>query len=116
MWSVPYNRQLWRTWVAVGLSSHTNLPTYKEMYENEQDPRFVRKKAGHRFEFSDGKFAVIADMDGDATFKPILRVSLTSWSEEARIKVGFMLALIFRLALFLLTMPCWEPTSEKGSV
>ena len=75
MWSVPYNRQLWRTWVAVGLSSHTNLPTYKEMYENEQDPRFVRKKAGHRFEFSDGKFAVITDMDGDATFKPILRVS-----------------------------------------
>ena len=29
MWSVPYNRQLWRTWVAVGLSSHANQPTYK---------------------------------------------------------------------------------------
>jgi hypothetical protein len=39
MWSVPYNRQLWRTWVAVGLSSHTNMPTYKEMYDNTDDKR-----------------------------------------------------------------------------
>ena len=26
MWSVPYNRQFWRQWVAVGLSSSSDLP------------------------------------------------------------------------------------------
>ena len=29
MWSVPYNRHFYSTFVAVGLSSHTNQPTYK---------------------------------------------------------------------------------------
>ena len=29
MWTVPYNRQLWRSWVAVGLSSRANQPSYK---------------------------------------------------------------------------------------
>ena len=77
MWSVPYNRQLWRTWLAVGLTSHTNLPNYQEMYsKKDSDPRFVRRQAGHRFEFSDGKFIAIANMDGDATFKPVLRIGL----------------------------------------
>ena len=28
MWSVPYNRQFWRQWVAVGLSSSGDLPRY----------------------------------------------------------------------------------------
>ena len=77
MWSVPYNRQLWRTWLAVGLSSHTKLPTYKEMYTQKgKDTRFVRRQAGRRFEYSDGQFIVIADMDGDTFFKPILRVGM----------------------------------------
>ena len=26
MWSVPFNRQFWRQWVAVGLSSSSDLP------------------------------------------------------------------------------------------
>lgn len=79
MWSVPYNRQLWRTWIAVGLTEgqdKSSLPTYDEMYKSDDDSKFIRRQAGHRFEFSDGKFIVIADMDGDATFKPILRVGL----------------------------------------
>ena len=29
MWSVPYNRQFWRQWVAVGLSSSGDLPRYQ---------------------------------------------------------------------------------------
>ena len=77
MWDVPYNRQFWQTWLAVGLTSHTQIPSYKEMYNTKDDNRFVRKNAGHRFEFSDGKkFIIIADMDGDSTSKPILRVGL----------------------------------------
>ena len=28
MWSVPYNRQFWRQWVAVGFSSSGDLPRY----------------------------------------------------------------------------------------
>ena len=28
MWSVPYNRQFWRQWIAVGLSSSGELPRY----------------------------------------------------------------------------------------
>lgn len=75
MWSVPYNRQLWRTWLAVGLSSHTDLPTYDQMY-SKTDSRFIRSQSGQRFEFSDNRFIVIAEMDGDSTFKPVLRVGL----------------------------------------
>ena len=76
MWSVPYNRQFWRTWLAVGLSSHADLPSYQEMYKSSSDARFVRRQSGYRFEYSDGKFIVIADMDSHSTYKPILRVSL----------------------------------------
>ena len=77
MWSVPYNRQFWRTWLAVGLSSHSDLPSYQEMYKSSsEDARFVRRQSGYRFEFSDGKFIVIADMDSHSTHKPILRVAL----------------------------------------
>lgn len=76
MWSVPYNRQFWRTWLAVGLSSHSDLPSYQEMYKSNSDARFVRRQSGYRFEFSDGKFIVIADMDSHSTYKPILRVAL----------------------------------------
>ena len=84
MWAVPYNRQFYRSWVAVGLTSHTNLPTYKEMYSKKDDSRFTRRQAGQRFEFSTagGKFIVIAEMDGDATFKPVLRVSLIPKDED----------------------------------
>lgn len=50
MWSVPYNRQLWRTWLAVGLTSHgSDLPSYDDMYAGHRgDGRFVRRKAGHQ--------------------------------------------------------------------
>lgn len=50
MWSVPYNRQLWRSWVAVGITYQTpELPTFDEMYSgNEVDQRFVRRRAGHQ--------------------------------------------------------------------
>ena len=76
MWIVPYNRQFWRTWLAVGLSSHSDLPSYQEMYTSKNDARFVLRQSGSRFEFSDGKFIVIADMDSHSTYKPILRVAL----------------------------------------
>ena len=77
MWSIPYNRQLWRSWLAVGLSTHTRLPSYNEMYSSEAvDPRFARREAGHRLEYSDGRFIIIAHMDGDSTYKPILRLGL----------------------------------------
>jgi len=84
MWTVPYNRQFYRSWVAVGLTSHTNLPTYKEMYSKKDDSRFTRRQAGQRFEFSTAgsKFIIIAEMDGDATFKPVLRVSLIPKDED----------------------------------
>jgi hypothetical protein len=50
MWSVPYNRQLWRTWLAVGLTSHgPDLPSYDDMYDGQNsDGKFVRRKAGHQ--------------------------------------------------------------------
>ena len=84
MWDVPYNRQLWRTWVAVGITSHTNLPTYKEMYNKKDDSRFIRTQGGHRFEFSTagGKFIIIADMDGESYSKPVLRVGLIPRDED----------------------------------
>ena len=82
MWSVPYNRQFWRTWLAVGLSSHSDLPTYQQMYKSNSDSRFVRRQSGSRFEFSDGKFLVIADMDSHSTYKPILRVALVPRDNE----------------------------------
>ena len=84
MWVVPYNRQFYRSWVAVGLTSHTNLPTYKEMYSGKDDSRFTRRNAGQKFEFSTagGKFIVIAEMDGDSTLKPVLRVSLIPKDES----------------------------------
>lgn len=82
MWSVPYNRQLWRTWLAVGLTSHTDLPSYKEMYEDKDNRRFYRSQSGHRFEFSDGQFIVIVRMDGDSTFKPVLHLGLAPIDTE----------------------------------
>ena len=84
MWSVPYNRQLWRTWLAVGLTSHgLDLPTYDDMYDgHNSDGKFVRRKAGHRFEFSDGQFVVVAQMDGDATFKPVLHLVFAPIASE----------------------------------
>ena len=70
--------------MAVGLTSHTNLPTYKEMYSGKDDSRFTRRNAGQKFEFSTGggKFIVIAEMDGDSTLKPVLRVSLIPKDES----------------------------------
>jgi len=84
MWVVPYNRQFYRSWVAVGITSHTNLPTYKEMYSGKDDSRFTRRNAGQKFEFSTagGKFILIAEMDGDSTLKPVLRVSLIPKDES----------------------------------
>ena len=46
------------------------------MNGNGNDPRFIKRKAGKHFEFSDGRFIVLVDMDGDSVFKPILSVSL----------------------------------------
>ena len=46
------------------------------MNGNGNDPRFIKRKAGKHFEFSDGQFIVLVDMDGDSVFKPILSVSL----------------------------------------
>ena len=84
MWSVPYNRQLWRTWLAVGLTSHgQDLPSYDDMYDGQNsEGKFVRRKAGHRFEFSDGQFVVVAQMDGDATFKPVLHLVFAPIASE----------------------------------
>ena len=86
MWSVPYNRQLWNAWVAVGLTNGTL--DYDQMYSGVDDTRFVRKRAGGgQFEFSDvgGKFIVIARMDdAGATFKPVLHLGLTPVDEQGR--------------------------------
>ena len=84
MWSIPYNRQLWRTWVAVGLTSHgSDLPSYDDMYDGQNsDGKFVRRKAGHQFEFSDGQFVIVAQMDGDATFKPVLHLVVAPIASE----------------------------------
>ena len=70
--------------MAVGITSHTNLPTYKEMYSGKDDSRFTRRNAGQKFEFSTagGKFILIAEMDGDSTLKPVLRVSLIPKDES----------------------------------
>ena len=70
--------------MAVGITSHTNMPTYKEMYSGKDDSRFTRRNAGQKFEFSTagGKFILIAEMDGDSTLKPVLRVSLIPKDES----------------------------------
>ena len=52
------------------------LQYFREMNGNGNDPRFIKRKAGKHFEFSDGQFIVLVDMDGDSVFKPILSVSL----------------------------------------
>lgn len=77
MWSVPYNRQFWRQWVAVGLSASGQEPSYDVMYRGDnKDKRFVRHEAnGKTFEFSDGRFIINARMDG-STYKPILHLSI----------------------------------------
>lgn len=61
MWSVPYNRQLWRAWLAVGLTSHgSDLPTYDDMYAGQGgDGRFVRRKAGHQVRIKTFKLIII---------------------------------------------------------
>ena len=59
MWSVPYNRQLWRTWSAVGLTTREAVPDFESMYSGRDDTRFVRYEAGYEFEFSDGEFLII---------------------------------------------------------
>ncbi len=47
------------------------------MYGSETaDSRFVRRAAGRRFEFSDGRFIVIARIDSGSTFKPVLSVGI----------------------------------------
>lgn len=81
MWSVPYNMQFWSTWVAVGLSRADQTPNYKEMYSTKDLDRFVRVKAGREFEFSDGKFIVMAYMDGGTNSKPIVRLGLVPIDE-----------------------------------
>ena len=81
MWSVPYNHQIYNTWVAVGLSSVTNQPTYGQMYKEKDPARFVRHKAGRDFEFSDGSFIVKVFMDGGASSKPVLHVGLVPIDE-----------------------------------
>ena len=52
------------------------IPFFREMYSEDEDPRYTRRQAGYQFEYSDGRFIVIVDMDGDSTFKPVLRVAL----------------------------------------
>ena len=52
------------------------LQYFREMNGSGNDPRFIKRKAGKHFEFSDGRFIVLVDMDGDSVFKPILSVSL----------------------------------------
>ena len=81
MWSVPYNRQLWRTWLAVGLSSRDKVPSYDYMYSGQDESRFIRHQAGREFEFSDGEFIVIARMDGGSSYKPILHLGLVPLSQ-----------------------------------
>ena len=81
MWSVPYNRQLWRTWLAVGLSSRDRVPSYDYMYSGKDNSRFIRHQAGREFEFSDGEFIVIARMDGGSTYKPVLHLGLVPLSQ-----------------------------------
>ncbi len=84
MWSVPYNRQLWKTWVAVGLSNET--VSFDQMYSNRDDSKFVRKRAGRgEFEFSDqgGQFILMASMDdASTTFKPVLHLGLMPVDEQ----------------------------------
>ena len=100
--------------MAVGITSHTNLPTYKEMYSGKDDSRFTRRNAGQKFEFSTagGKFILIAEMDGDSTLKPVLRVSLIPKDESllgSNIRYGIFTQLtqthnsieIFPLCLFI---------------
>uniref|UniRef100_A0A0K2TKX4 Cytolysin Src1like [Maylandia zebra] n=1 Tax=Lepeophtheirus salmonis TaxID=72036 RepID=A0A0K2TKX4_LEPSM len=83
MWSVPYNRQLWKSWAAIGLSSTANVPSIEEMYSGTDPKRFIREKAGRRFEFSDGKrFLVSAEMDGGLTYKPILKVCFVPYERR----------------------------------
>ena len=54
------------------------------MYSGKDDSRFTRRNAGQKFEFSTagGKFILIAEMDGDSTLKPVLRVSLIPKDES----------------------------------
>lgn len=63
--------------MAVGITKAKEpLPTFSEMYSSKDPSRFVRVKAGHEFEFSDGEFIVFAFMDGDASSKPVLHFGL----------------------------------------
>lgn len=86
MWSIPYNRQLWKTWVGVGLTNSSDVVSFDQMYSDRDDARFVRKRAGTgEFEFSDagGKFIVIARMgDAGRTFKPVLHLGLMPVDEQ----------------------------------
>eukprot|EP00096_Caligus_rogercresseyi_P010837 TRINITY_DN4071_c0_g1_i1.p1 TRINITY_DN4071_c0_g1~~TRINITY_DN4071_c0_g1_i1.p1 ORF type:complete len:511 (+),score=113.79 TRINITY_DN4071_c0_g1_i1:119-1651(+) len=83
MWSVPYNRQLWKSWAAIGLTNSADAPSIEEMYSGTDMKRFIREKTGVRFEFSDGKrFIVSAEMDGGLTYKPILKVCLVPYERR----------------------------------
>ncbi|CAB4064691.1 unnamed protein product [Lepeophtheirus salmonis] len=63
MWSVPYNRQLWKSWAAIGLSSTANVPSIEEMYSGTDPKRFIQ-------------------MDGGLTYKPILKVCFVPYERR----------------------------------
>ena len=84
MWSIPYSQQIWRTWLAVGLSfGGPDLPTYNQMYSSNDPTKFIRRPAGQSFEFSDGEYLIIARMDGSSRSKQILHLAIAPMSNGA---------------------------------
>ena len=83
MVSIPYNPQLWDSWVAVGITASHRVPDYNAMYSGTPDSSwFVRSKTGRKLEFADSELIVVIDSDG-GTSKPVVRLSVVPREEAA---------------------------------
>jgi len=82
MISVPYNPDLYGTWVAVGLfridtpEGRRSMPNFDAMYYGTPDSAwYIRHQTGDRLEFSNEDFHIVLDSDTSLS-KPVLKLAL----------------------------------------
>ena len=90
MWSQPYDLNLYRSYIGVGLTSDSrNISSglFSSMYY-EQGP-WERRPAGQLASFSDGNLEIVANMTQN-TYKPVVMITISEVSEHKGRVVSFV--------------------------